>query len=106
MSAAARPVDYHHLEAQAAGDVAVMREVLTLFVTHTEQIIAELERTEDAKSWKQWAHTLKGSAKGIGAFGVAEAAGVAERHLMDKSKLAPLKAAFAEARTFIGHNPL
>ena len=106
MSAMARPVDYHHLKAQAAGDVDVMREVLNLFVAHTEQIIAELERAEDAKTWKQWAHTLKGSARGIGAFAVAEAAGVAEHHLMDKTKLEPLKSAFLEARAFIGHNPL
>ena len=106
MSAAARPVDYQHLEAQAAGDVAVMREVLNLFVAHTEQIIAELERTDDAKTWKQWAHTLKGSARGIGAFAVAEAAAVAEQHMMDKGKLEPLKLAFAEAKGFIGLNPV
>lgn len=104
--AAAKPVDYRHLETQAAGDVGVMREVLALFLTHSEQVIAELERTSDAKTWKQWAHTLKGSARGIGAFAVAEAAAVAEHHLMDKSKLEPLKLAFAEARAYIGHNPL
>lgn len=104
--AAAKPVDYQHLQTQAAGDLGVMREVLNLFLTHSEQVIAELERTDDAKTWKQWAHTLKGSARGIGAFAVAEAAAVAEHHLMDKSKLEPLKLAFAEARTYIGHHPL
>ncbi len=104
--AAAKPVDYQHLQTQAAGDLGVMREVLLLFITHSEQVIAELERANDAKTWKQWTHTLKGSARGIGAFAVAEAAAVAEHHLMDKSKLEPLKLAFAEARSYIGHNPL
>lgn len=104
--AVAKPVDYSHLETQAAGDLGVMREVLSLFVTHSEQVIEELERTDDARTWKQWAHTLKGSARGVGAFAMAEAAAAAEQHLMDKSKLEPLRLAFAEARTFIGRNPL
>jgi HPt (histidine-containing phosphotransfer) domain-containing protein len=99
-------VDYDHLSSQAAGNVGVMREVLDLFIVHTEQVIAELERAEDAKTWKQWTHTLKGSARGIGAFAVAEAAADAERHSMDKGKIAPLKAAFSEARAFIGQHPL
>ena len=100
------PVDYSHLEIQAAGERDVMREVLKLFVTHGEQLIDELERTQDAKAWKQWTHTLKGSARGVGAFGVAEAAADAELHLLDKERLLPLKMAFDEARTFIGRNPL
>ena len=49
--AATKPVDYQHLEIQAAGDLGVMREVLVLFVTHSEQVIAELERTTDSSSW-------------------------------------------------------
>lgn len=103
---AAQPVDYQHLESQAAGNREVMREVLGLFVTHCEQVIGELERASDAKTWKQWTHTLKGSARGVGAFAVAEAAADAEHHSLDKTKLEPLKAAFAEASAFIGRNPL
>jgi HPt (histidine-containing phosphotransfer) domain-containing protein len=99
-------VDYDHLRSQAAGNVGVMREVLELFIVHAEQVIGELERAEDAKAWKQWTHTLKGSARGIGAFAVAEAAADAERHSMDKGKIAPLRAAFLEARAFIGQHPL
>lgn len=106
MSATAKAVDYEHLRNQAAGNIDVMREVLELFETHCEQVLAELENAQDAKAWKQWTHTLKGSARGIGAFAVAEAAAEAERHSMDKSKLAPIRAAFAEARDFIGKHPL
>ncbi len=106
MSATAKAVDYEHLRKQAAGNIDVMREVLSLFETHCEQVLAELENAADAKAWKQWTHTLKGSARGIGAFAVAEAAAEAERHSMDKNKLAPIRAAFAEARAFIGKHPL
>ena len=106
MSAMPQPVDYAHLGTQAAGDKAVMREVLTLFIAHGEQVLAELEQAEDAKTWKLWTHTLKGSARGIGAFAVGEAAADAERHSLDKSKLVPLRQAFTEARAFIGSHPL
>ena len=106
MTALAKAVDYDHLKVQAAGDLGVMREVLSLFVTHTEQVLGELEKATDPKVWKQWTHTLKGSARGVGAFAVAEAAADAERKILDKSALAPLKAAFAEARAFIGKHPL
>ena len=106
MSTAAKAVDYDHLRAQAANNLGVMREVLALFLTHGAQVIGELERANDEKTWKQWTHTLKGSARGVGAFAVAEAAADAERHMLDKSKLEPLKAVFAEARAFIGAHPL
>lgn len=106
MTAAAKAVDYKHLRDQAAGNTGVMREVLELFVTHCEQVLAELENAQDAKAWKQWTHTLKGSARGVGAFAVADAAAEAERHSMDKSKLEPLRTAFAEAKAFIGKHPL
>ena len=106
MSATAQSVDYEHLRVQAGDDVSVMREVLALFVTHGEQVIAELERAQDEKTWKQWTHTLKGSARGVGAFAVAEAAADAERHLLDKTKLQSLKTVFAEARSYIGLHPL
>lgn len=107
MTAQTKPaVDYAHLDVQAAGDKDVMREVLGLFITHGEQVLEELERAEDAKTWKLWTHTLKGSARGIGAFAVADAAAEAERHSLDKSKLIPLTQAFTEARAFIGSHPL
>ncbi len=106
MSAMPQPVDYSHLNIQAAGDKGVMREVLALFVTHGEQVLHELEQATDAKTWKLWTHTLKGSARGIGAFAVADAAATAEQHSLDRSKLQPLREAFAEARAFIGSNPL
>ena len=106
MAAAVKPVDYEHLQCQAAGDVGVMREVLTLFVTHCEQVLAQLGQTDSPRVWKQWTHTLKGSARGIGAFAVADAAADAERHSLDKSKLVPLHTAFEAARAFIRANPV
>jgi HPt (histidine-containing phosphotransfer) domain-containing protein len=106
MTAAAKIVDYEHLHSQAAGDKSVMREVLKLFIEHTQQVIDELERAGDEKTWKLWTHTLKGSARGVGAFAVADAAADAERHSLDKTKIEPLKVAFAAARTYIDGHPV
>jgi HPt (histidine-containing phosphotransfer) domain-containing protein len=103
---AARTVDYEHLKVQAAEDLGVMREVLQLFLIHTEQLLGELANATDEKSWKQLTHTLKGSARGVGAFGVADAAADAERAILDKGKIEALNAAFAQARMFITTHPL
>jgi len=103
---AARTVDYEHLKAQAAEDLGVMREVLQLFLVHTEQLLGELANATDEKSWKQITHTLKGSARGVGAFGVADAAADAERATLDRAKIDALTVAFAHARAFITSHPL
>ena len=103
---AERTVDYEHLKTQAAEDLGVMREVLELFLIHTEQLLGELANATDEKSWKQLTHTLKGSARGIGAFAVADAAADAERAILDKGKIDALNAAFAQARAFIAAHPL
>ncbi|MEQ1755875.1 MAG: Hpt domain-containing protein [Micropepsaceae bacterium] len=99
-------VDYAHLKVQAADDLDVMREVLQLFVVHTEQLMTELAHASDVRTWKQIAHSLKGSARGVGAFTLAEAAADAELAPLDKSKITALNAAFSEARVFISKNPM
>ena len=99
-------VDYAHLKVQAADDVDVMREVLQLFLVHTEQVLGELANAKDDRTWKQLTHTLKGSARGVGAFALADAAVEAERAVLDQGKVAALKDAFSEARAFIAKNPM
>ena len=106
MSATAAAIDYDHLKIQAAEDLDVMREVLQLFVEHTEQVLNDLEKANDEKAWKQLVHTLKGSARGVGAFALADAAARAERSILDKAHLAPLRSAFVDAQKFIAQNPM
>ncbi len=106
MPPSAVAVDYAHLRVQAAEDLDVMREVMQLFLVQTEQILAALAATEDPKAWKQLTHTLKGSARGVGAFAVAEAAAAAELASLDRATLAPLDRAFADVRGYVSENPL
>jgi HPt (histidine-containing phosphotransfer) domain-containing protein len=99
-------VDYVHLKAQAADDLDVMREVLQLFIVHTEQVLEGLEAAGDARTWKELTHTLKGSARGVGAFAVADAAAIAETATLDKGQIAAIREAFEAARQFVAANPV
>jgi len=74
-----RPVDLVHLARYTMGNRDLEREVLTLFARQSDIYVARLREARDAKSWIEAAHTLKGSARGIGAWQVAEAAERAER---------------------------
>ncbi len=74
-------VDLTHLARYTGGDEAINTEVLRLFETQTSEIVARLQAildARDAKSWKEATHTLKGAARGIGAFKLADAAAFAE----------------------------
>jgi len=74
----AKPVvDMEHLARYTGGDVALNAEVLRLFDSQANELVARLRsilEARDAKSWKEVTHTLKGAARGIGAFAMADAA--------------------------------
>lgn len=81
MTTAQRPVDMAHLARYTGGDSALNAEVLQLFDTQVNELVARLNailEARDAKSWKEVTHSLKGAARGIGAFGFADAAAAAE----------------------------
>jgi HPt (histidine-containing phosphotransfer) domain-containing protein len=87
-------VDFEYLEGFAAGDMQVVTEVLALFQGQAEGWMPRLERAEP-DGWRDLAHTIKGSARGIGAAALGQAADRAER---GDSSLAPeLRAALADA---------
>ena len=77
----ARPVDMAHLARYTGGDSALNAEVLSLFDGQVNELVARLNailEARDQKSWKEVTHTLKGAARGIGAFGFADAAATCE----------------------------
>jgi HPt (histidine-containing phosphotransfer) domain-containing protein len=77
-SLSASVLDLVHLSRQTFGDHALETELLTLFnlqAAHfADRLRAPRGGPEDARARIELAHMLKGSAKSIGAFGVAEAA--------------------------------
>jgi HPt (histidine-containing phosphotransfer) domain-containing protein len=86
-------VDFDYLETFAAGDMQVVTEVLALFQGQAESWQPRLERPD--AGWRDLAHTIKGSARGIGATALGEVADRAERG--DASIAPELRAALADA---------
>ncbi|MGB8363573.1 MAG: Hpt domain-containing protein [Rhizomicrobium sp.] len=76
-----RPVDFAHLSRYTGGDAGLNAEVLTLFASQTAVLLARLDAAlaaRDTKVWRDTAHGLKGGARGIGAFALADIAAAAE----------------------------
>lgn len=75
-------VDLVHLSRYTGGDRAIDAEILHLFDTQCMEMVVALEvlakEGGDAKRWREITHTLKGAARGIGAFPLADAAAAAE----------------------------
>ena len=71
-------VDFAHLESYAAGDVVLIEEVLSMFREQAALWVRLLDPFGPEGGWRDAAHTLKGAALGVGAFGLAEACGAAE----------------------------
>lgn len=67
------PIDMDHLEAATFGDRALQREVLGLFETQAEKLLQTI-REASGKTQFEAAHALKGAARGVGAFTVADEA--------------------------------
>jgi HPt (histidine-containing phosphotransfer) domain-containing protein len=72
------PIDLAHLARMTLGERSLEREVLELFGRQAEMLLPRIRRGEPALAAAS-AHTLKGSAVGIGAFGVARAAEAVEQ---------------------------
>jgi HPt (histidine-containing phosphotransfer) domain-containing protein len=97
------PIDFEHLTRMTLGDAGIEQEVLTMFSAQSARLVYALAAMPaDAGAL---AHTLKGSARAIGAFAVADAAARLEtvigRGSETSAALAELGEAVAEARAAI-----
>ena len=94
-------VDLAHLARYTGGDETLNAEVLRLFDEQATELVLQLRSVldaHDAKSWKHVTHTLKGAARGIGAFGLADACAFAEPiDPADEAHAAPALNAVAES---------
>src|SRR3981081_1402058 len=66
------PIDFQHLKRMTLGDAGLEQEVLAMFAAQSASLVGTLS-TMPANA-PALAHTLKGSARAIGAFAVADAA--------------------------------
>jgi HPt (histidine-containing phosphotransfer) domain-containing protein len=98
-------IDRDHLARMTFGDRSLEQEVLQLFDRQSTLLIARM-RNGDGAAVGALAHTLKGSAAGIGAKAVARAAEAAEQAAVDapadlSATIDRLALAIDEARALI-----
>ncbi len=97
------PIDLDHLARMTLGDAELEHEVLAMFAEQSIRLISAMSALPaDASAL---AHKLKGSARGIGAFAVADAAAQLECALRTGDNplraFAELKEAVADVRAAI-----
>ncbi|MFT4116993.1 Hpt domain-containing protein [Bradyrhizobium sp.] len=97
------PLDLEHLSRMTLGDVELEQEVLSMFAEQAVRLIAAMAALPAEAG--ALAHKLKGSARGIGAFAVADAAAGLEMAIRTGDNppraFATLKEAVVEVRTAI-----
>lgn len=92
-------IDRSHLKSMTMGDESLAREVLSLFDRQGAIMMKRLPGA-DAKAKAEMAHALRGSARGVGAWRVADAATLVEL-AGDAIALKELNDVVAEARAEI-----
>ena len=100
-----RPLDLVHLARMTLGDRSLEREVLQLFVRQAAMLLGRMDGA-DGETIAALAHTLRGSAQGLGAWHVAGAAELVELSVgVDPAALpasvAALRGAVEEAQAII-----
>lgn len=101
------PVDLTHLRRYTLGDKQLEIEILGLFAAELPKTLAALKDASTPKAWHVAAHTLKGSARAVGAWRLARAALAAEEQAERSGSetalaaLASVEAAAAEAVGYI-----
>jgi hypothetical protein len=99
-----RPIDLDHLSRMTQGEPGLEREVLRLFDRQATMLTGRMRGAPPAVVAAS-AHTLKGTARGIGAWQVARAAEAVELAAGNEAKLATavrrLGASVAEAKAAI-----
>jgi HPt (histidine-containing phosphotransfer) domain-containing protein len=95
-----RPIDLAHLSRQTNGDRSLEQEVLGLFVQQAV-LVREQMAGADPEGRFRLAHSLKGSALGIGAFALADCAAEIERKPGDRAVIGRLTKLIDDLRDFV-----
>jgi HPt (histidine-containing phosphotransfer) domain-containing protein len=97
----ASPVDLVHLSRQSLGDRSLEREILNLFKSQSALYLDRLSNAKTSDERKLAAHTILGSARGIGAWRVAKEAEAVQADTAHLQDLASLRHCVEEANAYI-----
>ncbi len=95
-----RPIDLVHLARQTSGNRGLETEVLGLLMRHLELFDHRLEIAGEDEC-RFIAHALKGTARNIGAFPLADAAQRFESSALDDAAVAVLRAELHATARFV-----
>jgi HPt (histidine-containing phosphotransfer) domain-containing protein len=95
----ARPIDLAHLAKQTMGDRELEREVLSMFKDQALSVRGQIGEA-DVKQRLFLCHSLKGSARGVGATAIAECVAAIEESPTDRALLKRLTRLIDEACDF------
>lgn len=95
-----RPIDLVYLSRQTLGDRALEEEVLGMFVQQLAAARENLAAANEADR-RMIAHTLKGTARGLGAFKLGNCAAAIEDTPENEALIARLSKAIDEVRDFV-----
>jgi len=79
-------IDFDHLNLYVGGDANLTREVFGLFRNQVEMWGRGLQADADDEMWSSVTHSLKGSARAVGAMGLADACEKAEGLVGDERR--------------------
>jgi HPt (histidine-containing phosphotransfer) domain-containing protein len=100
-ASAKNPVDLVHLSRQSLGDRSLENEILQLFLSQSQLYLSRLECATTADERKFAAHTVVGSARGLGAWRVAAEAEIVEKSCIRGCDVSALRNAVQEANSYI-----
>lgn len=80
-------IDFDHLNKYVGGDIPLTREIFGLFVHQTEMWGRGLDPASDDEVWGSVTHSLKGSAKAVGAVNLAMLCEAAEALVGDERRM-------------------
>jgi len=95
------PVDLVHLAKQSLGDRSLEVEILKMFKCQSALYLNRLESASTGDERRLAAHTILGSARGIGAWAVAREAEKIELHRGGAPDIGDLKRAVAATNDYI-----
>ncbi|MEQ8268342.1 MAG: Hpt domain-containing protein [Parvibaculum sp.] len=98
-----RPIDLVHLSKYTLGNRSLENELLGLFRNQADVYLARLVEADGDSEWKNAAHSLKGSARGLGAWALGDLAEEAEMLAADARPaiMARIADAIAAVNAFI-----
>lgn len=81
MTDVTKHIDLDHLEKYVTGDIALRDEILSIFIDQVTLLLEQFDVNSDDDAWENTAHSLKGAARGVGAFELGNLGEEAEKYI-------------------------